>query len=61
MSAHRADMSLRDVTVACDDETGAEVRVTPCTGSVRRILGICRKLRELKLDAERGGSNFGSR
>ena len=52
-------MSLRNVTI--DDETGDEVQVTLCTGSARRILGIWRKLRELKLDTERGGSTFGAR
>ena len=39
MRAHTADMSLRDVTIASDNETGDEVRVTSCTGSVQRILG----------------------
>ena len=43
---HRADMSLRDVTIAGDDETGDEVRVTSRTGSARRIWEIGRKLRE---------------
>ena len=59
--AHRAYMSLRDVTIAWDDETGDKVRVTSGTGSVRRILGISKKVRELKLDTERGGSTFGAR
>ena len=61
MRAHWADMSLRDVTIARDDETGDKVRVTSRTGSVRRILGISKKFRELKLNAERGGSTFGAR
>ena len=42
-------MSLRDVTITWDDETGDKVRVTSRTGSMRRILGIWRKLRELCL------------
>ena len=54
-------MSLRDVTIAWDDETGDEVRVMSRTGSARRILGISKKVRELKLDAERGGSTSGAR
>ena len=55
-----ADVSLRDVTIV-RDETGDEVRMKSRTGSARRILGIWRKLSELKLDAERGGSTFGAR
>ena len=61
MRAHRADMSLRDVTIAWDDETGDKMRVTSRTGSARRILGISKKVEELKVDAERGGSTFGAR
>ena len=55
MRAPRADMSLRD------DETGDKVRVTSLTGSPRRIFVISKNVRELKLDAERGGSTFGAR
>ena len=51
----RADVSLRDVTIARDGKRGYGVRVTSRTGSVRRILGIWRKLVELRLDTERGG------
>ncbi len=51
-------MPLRDVTIARDDETGDKVRVTSHTGSARRILGISKKVRELELDAERGGSTL---
>ena len=54
-------MSLRDVTIARDDEMSDKVRVTSRTGSARRIWGISKKVRELKLDAERGGSTFGGR
>ena len=54
-------MSLRDVTIARDEEQGDGVRMTSRTGSARRILGISKKVRELKLDAERGGSTFGTR
>ena len=54
-------MSLRDVAIAWDDETSDKVRVTSRTGSARRILGISKKVRELKLDTERGGSIFGVR
>ena len=61
MQAHRADMSLRDVTKASDDETGDKVRVTSRTGSARRIWGILKKVEVLKLDAELGGSTFGTR
>ena len=54
-------MSLRDVTIVSHDETGDKVRVTLRTGSARRIWGISKRVRELKLDAERGGSTFGAR
>ena len=54
-------MSLRYVTIAGDDETGDKVRVTSRTGSAQGIWGISKKVRELKLDAERGGSTFGAR
>ena len=54
-------MSLRDVTIAWDDETGDKVRVTSRTGSAQRSLGISKKVRELKQDAEWGGSTFGAR
>ena len=37
-----------------------KVQMTSRTGSVGRILRFRRKLRELKLDAERGGSSFGA-
>ena len=40
---------------------GDGVQMTSRTGSAQRILGIWRKLRELKLDAERGGLTFGAR
>ena len=40
---------------------GDGVRMTSRTGSARRILEISKKVRELKLDAERGGSTFGAR
>ena len=61
MRVHRTDKSLRDVTIALDDETCDKVWVTSRTGSARRIWGISKKVRELKLDAERGGSTFGAR
>ena len=59
--ARWADVSLRDVTIARDEEQGDRVRMTSRTGSVWRILWISKKVRELKLDAERGGSTFGAR
>ena len=40
---------------------GDKVLVTSRTGSAQSILGISKKVRELKLDAERGGSTFGAR
>ena len=48
-------VSLRDVSIAWDDETGDKVRVTSRTRSARKFGG------DLKLDAERGGSTFGAR
>ena len=54
-------MSLRDVTIARDEEQGESVRVTSRTGSTQRIWGDFEKVRKLKLDAERGGSTFGAR
>ena len=48
-------------TIAWDDEMGDKVWVTSRTGSARRILWISKKVRELKLDAEQGGSTFGAR
>ena len=50
-----ADVSLRDVTIARDGKWGYRVRMTSRTGSVRRILGIWRKLAELRLDTEQDG------
>ena len=46
--ARRADVSLRDVTIARDEEQGYRVWMTSRTGSARRILGIWRKLVELR-------------
>ena len=59
--ACRADVSLRDVKIARDEEQRDGVRMTSRTGSVRRIWRISKKVRELKLDTERGGSTFGAR
>ena len=57
-----ADISLRDVTIAEDRVTeGDRVQMMSRTRSMQRFLGIWRKLRELKLDAEQGGSTFGAR
>ena len=41
-------VSLRDVTIARDGKRGYRARVTSGTGSVRRILGIWRKLRRVE-------------
>ena len=53
--ACRADVSLRDVTIARDEEQGDGVRMTSRTGSAQRIWGISKKVRELKLDSGRDG------
>ena len=37
------------------------MRVTSHTGSAQKIWGFSKKVRELKLDVERGGSTFGTR
>ena len=58
MHAHRVDMSLRDVTIAWDDETGDKVRVT--SHRMEDFGDFEEKLRELKLDTEWGGSIFGA-
>ena len=50
-----ADVSLRDVTIARDGKRGYRVRMMSRTGSARRILGIWRKLEELRLDTGRDG------
>ena len=42
------DVLLRDVTVARDEKWSYRVRVTSRTGNARRILGIWRKLVELR-------------
>ena len=55
MRVHRADMSLRDVTIARDGKRGYRVQMMSCTGSAQRILGIWRKLVKLRLDTERDG------
>ena len=57
--ARRATVSLRDVTIARDEEQGDGMRVTSRTGSARKIFGFSKKVRELKQDAEGGGSTFG--
>ena len=51
----RADMSLRDITIAWDEKRGYRVRMMSRTRSAQRILGIWRKLVELRLDTERDG------
>ena len=51
----RADVSLRDVTIARDEKRGHRLRMTSRTGSARRILGIWRKLGKLRLDTKRDG------
>ena len=57
-------MQSGHVTQRCHNsprrEMGDGVRMTSRIGSARRILWIRSKLRELKLDAERGGSTFGA-
>ena len=61
VNAHaRGGVSLRDVTISRDGKQSYKVRVTSRTGSARRILGISKKVRELKLDTEREGSTFGA-
>ena len=52
---HEADVSLRDVTISRDGKQGYKVRVTSRTGSARRILGISKKVGELKLNTEWDG------
>ena len=46
--ARGADVSLRDVRIAWDGKRGYRVRMTSRTGIARRILGIWRKLVELR-------------
>ena len=58
MRARGADVSLRDVTLAWDGKRGYRVRMTSRTGSARRILGIWRKLQELRLDTGQEGLTF---
>ena len=50
---HRADVSLREITIARDGKQGYTVRVTSRTGSVRRILGDFEKVSELRQDTGR--------
>ena len=61
MRAGRADVSLRDVTIAQRGNRGLWVRMTSRTGSARRILWDFEKVSELKLDTEGDGSNSGAR
>ena len=58
--ALRADVSLRDITITRDGKRGYRVQTTSRTESVRRILGIGRKLVELRLDTKREGLTFAS-
>ena len=47
-------MSLRDVTIAWDDETGDKVRVTSRTGSAQRILGNLKKVKRVEGSCQNG-------
>ena len=58
MSVHRADMSLRDVTVAWVDETSDKVRVTSRTRNARRILGISKKVKRAEIRRRTEMVNF---
>ena len=44
--ARRADVSLREVTIARDEEQDDGVRMISRTGSARRIFGISKKSKE---------------
>ena len=58
--ARRADVSFRDVTIAWDDKRWQSV--DDATHRKRaEDFGNLKKVRELKLDAERGGWTFGAR
>ena len=58
--AWAADVSLRDVTIA-QDETRWQGANDVTYRKRAEVLGNLKKVRELKLDAERGGLTFGAR
>ena len=60
MRVQAADESLRDVTIA-PDETGWQGANDVTHRKRAEGFGNWKKVRELKLDAERGGSTFGAR